>query len=128
MQYYASNSNGNLAFYCDVVHEDIPVDAVAITEDVWQDAVANPGKYSIQVGQFVTASPWPPIRTAEELLTAIRRKRDALLAACDWTDLVSAQTRLTSEQLIAWATYRQALRDMPQTCDPYNPVWPVVPA
>ena len=126
MQYYTANVNGNLAFYCDVVHgENIPIDAIAITEDTWRDAIANPGKYSIQAGQFVAVSSWPPIQTTEELLTAIRRKRDALLAACDWTQLPDSP--LTVEIQNEWKVYRQALRDMLQMCDPYNLVWPVVP-
>ncbi|WP_449471638.1 tail fiber assembly protein [Sphingobium chungangianum] len=41
----------------------------------------------------------------------IRSARTALLSACDWTQTIDAQ--LTTEQQQAWATYRQALRDIP---------------
>ena len=43
----------------------------------------------------------------------IRNKRDQLLINSDWTDYVSAQTRLTESQLQQARTYRQALRDVP---------------
>jgi len=41
-----------------------------------------------------------------------RGKRNLLLAQSDWTQLPDAQ--LTDEQKQSWATYRQALRDIPQ--------------
>lgn len=43
----------------------------------------------------------------------IRARRTALLAACDWTQLPDAA--LDSEQQAAWAEYRQALRDLPES-------------
>jgi Phage tail assembly chaperone protein len=53
--------------------------------------------------------------TAEEVQAAkdsamaqIRGQRDRLLAACDWTQLADSTADKT-----AWATYRQALRDLP---------------
>lgn len=42
-------------------------------------------------------------RAAEE----VRTKRDSLLAECDWTQVLDAPV-----DQIAWATYRQALRDI----------------
>lgn len=72
MQYYASlDSNGNMAFYNDVVHgTGIPTGAIEITEEQWQDAVANQGKYSIQNGQFVADSVWPPVPTADQVFNS----------------------------------------------------------
>ncbi|MGE5552816.1 MAG: tail fiber assembly protein [Betaproteobacteria bacterium] len=59
-----------------------------------------------------------------QALAALRAERDARLAACDWTQLPDVP--LTPEQKAAWAAYRQALRDLPETTtDPFNPVWPV---
>lgn len=53
-------------------------------------------------------------------------KRQQLLSASDWTDTVSAQTRLTN--YTEWQTYRQALRDIPQqTGYPIDIVWPITP-
>ena len=87
------------------------------------------GRDDIQEGwnydgnNFITNIPSEP--TDEELLNKIRIRRNALLAACDWTQLSDAP--LTAEQKQAYATYRQALRDLPSTCDPKTPVFPTKP-
>jgi len=41
----------------------------------------------------------------------VRRDRDLLLAGCDWTQ--NSDSPLTTEKKAEWATYRQALRDVP---------------
>jgi uncharacterized protein YgbK (DUF1537 family) len=53
----------------------------------------------------------------------LRKERNSYLSACDWTQVLDAPV----DQSI-WATYRKALRDLPEnTTDPFNPVWPVAP-
>lgn len=65
------------------------------------------------------------------LLTALaaaeaRQQRDRMLAASDWTQV--ADVPLTIEQRAAWATYRQALRDVPEQAGfPDVIEWPVAP-
>lgn len=52
-----------------------------------------------------------------------RDLRDDLLADCDWTQVADAPVDQS-----AWATYRQALRDIPQQAGfPQNVTWPVKP-
>jgi hypothetical protein len=66
----------------------------------------------------------PPPPSVDELAAAVRAERDRLLAASDWTQLpdVPEATRT------AWATYRQALRDVPEQAGfPENVVWPTKP-
>lgn len=46
--------------------------------------------------------------SADYLFERIRNWRNAELAACDWTQVADSQADKT-----AWATYRQALRDLP---------------
>ena len=60
-------------------------------------------------------------KTAETLMAEIRAKRNQLLADTDWTALVDST--LTDEM----KTYRQALRDLPETVDVNNPVYPEKP-
>ena len=55
--------------------------------------------------------------------TSVRNQRNAKLAACDWTQLPDAPV-----DTAAWATYRQALRDITSQSDPFNIVWPTAPA
>jgi hypothetical protein len=38
-----------------------------------------------------------------------------------------ADVPFSEAQQLAWRMYRQALRDMPENCDPLSPVWPVAP-
>ena len=55
---------------------------------------------------------------------AIRRKRNALLSASDWTQVpdIPESTR------VLWQKYRQALRDIPnQDGFPNSIVWPIAP-
>jgi hypothetical protein len=50
---------------------------------------------------------------AQEALEALRRERNIKLAMSDWTQLPDSP--LNEEQKAAWAEYRQALRDIPNT-------------
>ncbi|WP_037114667.1 tail fiber assembly protein [Rhodanobacter sp. OR92] len=68
----------------------------------------------------------------ESLLTALhaaemRLQRDRALRNCDWTQ--SADSPLEAATQAAWATYRQALRDVPEQAGfPETIDWPVAPA
>jgi len=53
----------------------------------------------------------------------VRRERNDLLTACDWTQVADAPV-----DKAAWATYRQALRDVTsQTGFPWEVTWPTKP-
>ena len=57
------------------------------------------------------------------LAQAAREKRNALLADSDWTQLTDAPV-----DQAAWATYRQALRDVTQQSGfPWTITWPTQP-
>jgi len=65
---------------------------------------------------------WPAVRDARKW-AAVRDERDRLLTASDWTQVADAPVDAQ-----AWADYRQALRDIPQTQDdPDSIVWPETP-
>lgn len=60
-------------------------------------------------------------------LDQLRLERNRLLRECDWTQL--PDTNLSDIQRAEWMTYRQALRDLPQTYpDPSDVTWPTPPA
>ena len=48
---------------------------------------------------------------SEDFWAGIRAERDQKLFVCDWTQMSDAA--LTATQKTSWATYRQALRDVP---------------
>jgi hypothetical protein len=60
-------------------------------------------------------------------LATFRATRNSLLADCDWTQ--ASDSPLTDEVKATWATYREALRDLPATddFDPLDVTWPDVP-
>lgn len=59
-------------------------------------------------------------------LKELRQERDRRLQAVDWVAVRAFTTSTPVPE--AWATYMQALRDLPTTTeDPKNPVWPTVP-
>ena len=64
-------------------------------------------------------------RTEQEW-NGVRHRRNFVLSRSDWTQLPDAP--LINTQMAAWATYRQALRDVTTQSDPFNILWPLSPA
>lgn len=92
------------------VQSMVPADQVIVGEKVLRVA-------GVVTLVFTLAA--KPVPSAEE----IRSERNQRLAASDWTQLRDA----TVDQA-AWATYRQALRDLPQQPGfPATVVWPTPP-
>lgn len=58
-------------------------------------------------------------------LAGLRSRRGLLLAACDYTQLPDCPH--STSRIAAWAAYRQALRDLPQTVNPLSFEWPTPP-
>ena len=60
---------------------------------------------------------------ADQQAQQVRAERNRLLIESDWTQLADSPVDKT-----AWATYRQALRDLPQQVGfPSDVTWPVAP-
>ena len=68
-------------------------------------------------GTFITPSQDLNAQWAE-----VRKQRNALLAACDWTQLPDSPV----DQSL-WVEYRQALRDITLQANPFDIVWPEYP-
>tara|TARA_B100001250_G_scaffold99198_1_gene83401 strand:- start:3335 stop:3781 length:447 start_codon:yes stop_codon:yes gene_type:complete len=68
-----------------------------------------------------------PVNTTSYQWQILRNQRDDKLLFCDWTQ--GNDTPLDNSKKTEWATYRQALRDLPSnTSDPKNPTWPTEPS
>jgi hypothetical protein len=74
-----------------------------------------------------------PAPTQEQIQIAIRNMRNSLLQQSDWTQVADAP--LNSGTKALWTTYRQELRDMPETCADvdslesfFGIVWPIAPS
>ena len=67
-----------------------------------------------------------PLPDTSAAAAGMRAERDNLLSECDWVIVMSLEAgrAIPAE----WATYRQALRDLPQQAGfPVTIVWPVKP-
>lgn len=95
-------------FIHDDIISDIPSDAIALDEKQYVYFLGEiaKGKMLDLVDGKIVAREQPSDISWDD----IRRKRNTLLAACDWTQV--ADVPLTSAQKAAWNTYRQALRDI----------------
>ena len=106
-----------------VVVADIP-SYTERTQTVSQDAQPALVEGAWTLGWTVTE------KTSEEVqeyddneASSVRSQRDGLLAQSDWTQVADAPVDAT-----AWATYRQALRDITdQASFPYDINWPTQP-
>ena len=91
------------------------LDGDALTGLVWHSKTNPPTTTEVEAA-------WPEVQNARALVV-LRRERDALLAASDWTQVADAAC-----DKVAWAKYRQALRDLPaKTDEPADPKWPAAP-
>tara|TARA_E500000318_G_C3513753_1_gene193434 strand:- start:77 stop:337 length:261 start_codon:yes stop_codon:yes gene_type:complete len=77
-----------------------------------------------KTGEITTQESPAIVQESDDIALAnLRSRRNALLAQSDWTQLPDAQI----SNATVWATYRQALRDLPVTTDIHNPVFPNKP-
>ena len=89
-----------------------PYSQTAVLDAFYQDANGD-----WRVGYRVENLP------QEQAESHVRGHRNELLAESDWTQVADAPV-----DQAAWATYRQALRDIPQQPSfPYSVTWPTSP-
>lgn len=125
MLFYSGEKN---AFFHAALHAGaMPADAVKISGARHAQLLAaqSSGKLIAADRRGRPVAVNPPGPTAAQLWDGLRRHRNALLAASDWSQLPDAPPALQA----AWRPYRQALRDLPaSTRAPAKVVWPEPPA
>jgi hypothetical protein len=73
------------------------------------------------------------IQRNEEVLRQLRAQRNTLLAESDWTQVLDVSELYEPEWVTAWKTYRQQLRDLPESYetteleDLQSVAWPTPP-
>ena len=123
MNYYSKTTKG---FYCEEIHgTNIPSDAVQITKEQHTNLLneQSQGKQIVPDENGYPIAIVPPVipPTWEQ----IRSTRDSLLKDSDWSAFPDANPKPSKE---AWLTYRQSLRDLPQSFKtPEEVVWPTKP-
>lgn len=77
----------------------------------------------VSTKRVVELTEWEVNQKSERKWSSVRAQRDQLLSQSDWTQVADAPG-----DKAAWATYRQALRDLPSTgTDPDALTWPTSP-
>ena len=110
-------------FFTREIHGDnIDEPYIELTEEQWKEALT--GHYKVVNGQHTYIAP-PDNLEEIKAYSILRSERNTLLYQSDWTQLADAP--LTSDKKQEWATYRQALRDLPNTVDINNIVYPEPP-
>jgi len=122
-------SKSRLGFFEDSVHDDIPADAVAIDQAHHRRLMQDQARgYTIAAndnGEPISVQPSSPCD--DDLRAMMRRRRNRLLADSDYTQMPDAP--FSASQKSAWRSYRQALRNLPDTIpDPANIDWPTPPS
>lgn len=124
---YSKSTGG---FYDSEIHGSFPADAVEISADTYAALMDAQGKGQ----QIVADSKGRPVAadrgpgTEAEQAEGARLVRNAKLMATDWTQAADVQASMENTMKQAWASYRQALRDIPkQTGFPTAIDWPVSP-
>lgn len=85
----------------------------------------RPNRLVVRLLSLLASSP-PPDPDVDRV-GYLRAIRDALMLCTDWTQM--GDSPLTAEQRAAWASYRQALRDLPDAYSGTGPIpWPKEPA
>lgn len=64
---------------------------------------------------------WSP--SVDHAIHCLKQERNRRLLECDYPPLYERP----DEEQGAWRAYRQALRDLPDNADPFNPEWPEKP-
>jgi len=125
MLYYSASRAG---FFEEGTHT-LPSDVVPVTAEAHQQLMDSQSAGMVIVANdngepIAIARPGP---SAEEALVDLRQRRDTMLTACDWTQLPDVV--MATDLRAAWAAYRQALRDLPETTSGIAAIeWPVAPA
>ncbi|TDF86428.1 phage tail protein [Pseudomonas sp. H9] len=101
-------------------HSDIPADAVEISSELYGQLLD--GQSSGQAIDFSISPPALKARVVQGTAAMERALRDSLLDSTEWLSTrhrdeldMQRPTTLTAEQFSELLTYRQALRDWPQS-------------
>lgn len=124
LAHYNENGEYNGFYHTDVWDiEKIPTPYIELTEDQWNETFDVRCRV---VDGVHAAFPLTSDEIYDQHMRALRAERDKLLRESDWTQMVS-DIPLTEAQKEAWRVYRQALRDLPQTVDLDNIIYPSKP-
>ena len=100
--------------------QNVSISAIIDGQECYVPLTPGNRHYNAIIAQGIEIAPYvEPAKTAEQ----VRAERNQLLAASDWTQVADAPV-----DQAAWATYRQALRDLTEQVGfPETVNWPIKP-
>jgi hypothetical protein len=127
MKYAQYDEKGRITgFYTQGLNSGLPGNAIAISDEEWLECLSDQTRWRVNpVTKGLEPEEYSPLAAERQLNSVIRPHRDQLLAASDWTQL--PDNGLSRAKRKKWAIYRRQLRDFPEDCDPFKPVWPEQP-
>lgn len=123
MSFYVQLKNGKIDNYINY-YPELPegFSVVEITENEFHQIINQRTHYFDITDNTVKII----IKSNENKWFEIRNKRNTLLRECDWTQMPDSP--LNNEKKTEWLTYRNNLRNLPQTfSNPDEVIWPNVP-
>lgn len=136
-----NKTNGKIDRTVNCTEDHIQLNYDSLTED-YMEGEYDDVKYYIDSNKQLVSIPdapnnystfnhntkqWENYQTDDQRWDMIRLVRYKKLELSDWTDTLSAKTRLGDSLYEQWQTYRQALRDITNQTDPFNITWPTPP-
>ena len=119
--YYSPSTNG---FYdSDLNYPSLPEDVVEISRSAYENLLHKHYKEGKEIYFDGTSPALRDVPVPAVTWNVIRSKRNKLLSKSDYTQMTDWPGDKAS-----WATYRQALRDLPQTyANAVDVIWPTAP-
>lgn len=122
MQRYYSQITGST--YLEGIHHEMPVDAQPISEELFNEVIANPDPSKVRShdaqGLPILIDPSQVVLTFDELAAQERSWRNSQVSSTEWLVTrhrdeqdMQLTTTLSAEQFAELLGYRQALRDWP---------------
>lgn len=136
--FYVYNSSGRIlrSGYCP---EDVFALQASCDGEVVAEGIADPLNQLISDGALINIPTqpskyhrwdWDSLCWKNEItfeIERVRRIRNVKLQRSDWVDSPGAESRISTQELAEWQSYRQKLREMTENFDPENVVWPEQP-
>ena len=120
-------ANPNTSFPRDIPTETLEANGVFVIKETMHPTIdknTHTYRWTVEFKDGAWTQVWSTSQLDQEVAEKnVREYRDRLLTKSDWTQVADAPVNKT-----AWATYRQALRDLPtQNSFPFDIQWPEVP-
>ena len=115
----------SLASHSIYIVKETPQPSYSYTQSIDEGTPILSGSYYYQTWNITTNTSEVQEDVNNLKLEQIRQTRNLLLIESDWTQFQDSP--ITGSKLTEWQTYRQDLRDITETSNPFEITWPTKP-